>query len=716
MSPLDSSKPLSPSRASRPARSSPPERAPHSLTDSDDLPSGIPPILSAVPTFGALLAALGRRWLLALVVVLTGGALTAALICFLVPARYTGEMRIQIRRPPDYMPGSADNSTMDDYLRSQAQFIRSARVINAALQRDEVRILEMIAAHTDDSTWLTKDLLIKAATGENILPIKLTGDDPEDTSRFLTGLFNAYKAELHKDRLQQLDRLQRIVAKDEEELISLSKKLPPSEVHQLELASTSVTRARAELRLAQANLDTHKNERVTVDSRTVADAVEDALRLDPEIVDITKSIAFLRREIERLRLTLKDPNDPRIVKDREEHDQLKDDLRIAREQLMEKKERQLRESARRAHDTELKKLEEKVARWKEEESAWAGEILRLEGGMNPELRSLDARRKVLETVRNQTLQTITRIQRDGTEIPWVSQLGLPNTPSTKDRSQQLKAAGAGTVFMMGLLLFGVAYTEFRSRKASSSDEITFGLGIPTVGTLPLLPAQVRQAALSATTPRDLQWEGRLTEAVDAVRTFLLRSLGDGPHVVLVTSAVQGEGKTSLASQLAASLARAWRKTLLIDGDLRKPAAHQLFDLPGEPGFSDVLRGETDPADVIKQTAVSRLWLMPAGQWDPHAHQALAQEGVATLFEHLKEEFDLIIVDSCPVLPVTDTLLLGQNVDTVLLSVLKGTSRLPMVYAARQRLGALDIPVLGTVFVGGSSALGGLDIQYPHPSR
>jgi capsular exopolysaccharide synthesis family protein len=270
--------------------------------------------------------------------------------------------------------------------------------------------------------------------------------------------------------------------------------------------------------------------------------------------------------------------------------------------------------------------------------------------------------------------------------------------------------------MMGLLLFGFAFTEFRSRKVNSSDEITLGLGISTVGTLPLLPAQVRQAALSATTSRDLQWEGRLTEAVDAVRTFLLRSLGEGPHVVLVTSAVQGEGKTSLASQLAASLARAWRKTLLIDGDLRKPAAHQLFDLPGEPGFSDVLRGETDPADVIKQTGVSRLWLMPAGQWDPHAQQALAQEGVATLFEHLKEEFDLIIVDSCPVLPVTDTLLLGQHVDTVLLSVLKGTSRLPMVYAARQRLGALDIPVLGTVFVGGSSALGGLDIQYPHPSR
>src|SRR5262249_41063767 len=158
---------------------------------------------------------------------------------------------------------------------------------------------------------------------------------------------------------------------------------------------------------------------------------------------------------------------------------------------------------------------------------------------------------------------------------------------------------------------------------------------------------------------------------------------------------------------AASMARSWRKTLLIDGDLRKPAAHQLFDLPIEPGLSEVLRNEAEPAAGIKATAVSRLWLMPAGQWDPPAQQALAPDGVGTLFEHLKEEYDLIVVDSCPVLPVADTLLLGQHVDTVLLSVLRGTSRLPAIYGARQRLAALDIPVLGAVFVGGSSSLGGL---------
>src|SRR5262249_15608046 len=151
-------------------------------------------------------------------------------------------------------------------------------------------------------------------------------------------------------------------------------------------------------------------------------------------------------------------------------------------------------------------------------------------------------------------------------------------------------------------------------------------------------------------------------------------------------------------------ARGWRKTLLIDGDLRKPAVHQLFGLEVEPGLSEVLRRELEVVEVIPPPAQKLNWLrvMPAGQWDNEALEALAQPRVADFFEQLKEEYEFIIVDSCPVLPVADTLLLGQHADTVLLSVLRGTSRLPSVYAARQRLAALDIPVLGAVVIGGTS--------------
>jgi capsular exopolysaccharide synthesis family protein len=226
------------------------------------------------------------------------------------------------------------------------------------------------------------------------------------------------------------------------------------------------------------------------------------------------------------------------------------------------------------------------------------------------------------------------------------------------------------------------------------------LGINLLGALPNLPARARGPLPQDARPRDLAWQNRLNEAVDAIRTRLLHESRAGEtRVIMVTSAVSGEGKTSLAGQLAASLARAWKNTLLVDGDLRHPAAHRLFDASQEPGFSELLRGEVTAAAAVRPTPLSRLWLMPAGQWDSHAVQALAQDQVKSLLTQLKEHYDFVVIDSCPVLPVADSLLLGQHVDAVVFSVLRDVSRIPAVHAAGQRLSQLGIRVLGAVAIG-----------------
>jgi capsular exopolysaccharide synthesis family protein len=169
--------------------------------------------------------------------------------------------------------------------------------------------------------------------------------------------------------------------------------------------------------------------------------------------------------------------------------------------------------------------------------------------------------------------------------------------------------------------------------------------------------------------------------------------------VLVTSAAPGEGKTTLAGHLAGSLARAGRKTLLIDGDLRRPAVHQMFELPLQPGFSEVLLAEVEAPEAVQETPVHGLWVMTAGQWDREVLQALARDGLEGALDKLREEFDFIVIDSHPVLPAADTLLLAQRADAVILAVLREVSQAPRVYAASQRLAALGVRVLGAVVNG-----------------
>jgi capsular exopolysaccharide synthesis family protein len=229
-----------------------------------------------------------------------------------------------------------------------------------------------------------------------------------------------------------------------------------------------------------------------------------------------------------------------------------------------------------------------------------------------------------------------------------------------------------------------------------------GLWLNVIGTVPSLATGGNRKGEIA----------RLQESVDAIRTVLLHQSRQQPlHVVMVTSASSREGKTTLATQLAASLARAWKRTLVIDADMRHPSAHSVFDAPAEPGLAEVLRGEVDVAGAIRATPHGRLWLLPAGNGDAHAFQALAQDSVRTLLEQLKQQYDFIVIDTPPVLPVTDPMLVGQHVDGVLFAILKDVSRAPAIYAAQQKLAPLGVRTLGAVVLGADSEFA-TDYRYP----
>jgi capsular exopolysaccharide synthesis family protein len=291
---------------------------------------------------------------------------------------------------------------------------------------------------------------------------------------------------------------------------------------------------------------------------------------------------------------------------------------------------------------------------------------------------------------------------------------LEEAYSIPDKDGRLKKSGMAGGGVFALVVFAITFLEFRSRRLSSVDEVVRGLRLKLVGTLPSVPRRARAGA--AKRPKDVRSLHQLNESVDSMRTTLLHAAEtDRLRVVLVTSAVGGEGKTMTSSHLAVSLARAGRNVLLIDADLRRPALQKLFGLALQPGLSELLRGETDAAGAVQPGPVAGLSVMCAGASNGQAIQALSQPILRQIFDGLRGAYDFIVVDSAPVLPVADSQLLGQQADGVILSVLRDVSRLPQVYAAYERLAHLKVRILGAVMNGADGGVYGSSYEYGQPA-
>jgi len=249
------------------------------------------------------------------------------------------------------------------------------------------------------------------------------------------------------------------------------------------------------------------------------------------------------------------------------------------------------------------------------------------------------------------------------------------------------------VFVAGFGL--LVLHEYRTRPVTRARDAADGLGLRLLGTVPTLGARGGRGGRYNADPHRA-----LAEAIDTTRTMVLYGAADRRvRTLLVTSAVDGEGKTSLAGHLAISLTRAGFRTLLVDGDVQAPSAHALFGIPGAPGLCEVLRGEATATDAVRPTALPGLSVLPAGEWDLIARQALVGHRWKAIKEELEAGYDFVVVDSGPVLLVSDSLLMARDADGVLLSVLLDVSRVASVEETRDRLKTVGANVLGVVVNG-----------------
>lgn len=689
------------------------------------VPTTLPTALNSRPNALALLKALRRRWLLAAFAGVLCAVLAATATWYFFPQKYTALTTVQV--PIDFpvvLPYRAPQIDLVNHQRNQISLVKSRLVLNTALKDRRVAELSVVREQTDPLDWLERQLQADFFIAGEILRISITGDRPQELIVLVDSVRDAYLKEFReKEQLAKIERLNTLgqMRQDYEGKLSGRKK----ERKELEKqgVSRNMTRQEAKIHFVESDLAFAERElgRLREDlskaNLDLAAALEKekqlaALELPANLSEDTfkndRVAQQLHREVEKLQEhALASEKQYALGKRAPQVRKLYEELGAKRKELA----AHLKDSLRAQSKKEIIDLQTKISVYQTARAEMEKETGRLRQRLEDMQKKTDVFQEiqedtsVLDGILNKILSEEQALQLDMAAPRRVRILdeGYAKPPSTTTRPMAAGMAGLGG---LGLVLLAISWWEFRARRIETVDEVIQGLGLKLVGAIP----DLSHRWFGHRRGKEERTQHLFVESIDTTRTVLLEGAraelacrgDDGhtiPQVVMVTSAHGGEGKTSLTTHLAASLAQIGHKTLLIDADLRNPTAHRIIGLSSEPGYCELLRGEVELADVIRSTPIEGLWMITGGRWDNRATRALAQPRTGALIEQLRADFEFILIDSSPVLPVVDPLLLSRHVDIVLLSVLCNVSRMKNVYAACQRLTMVGVRSLRAVMSG-----------------
>jgi capsular exopolysaccharide synthesis family protein len=647
------------------------------------------------------------------------------------------------------------------YQKSQTAMITSRLVLNAVLKDAEVAKLSILPGNPDAQIdWLQKELKVDFKTGPEFMKVSMVGYRPEEMKTLLNAIAAVYLKEVvYKERTRKqgrLNQLKEIQRKNEDTLRSLREAvrnlvlalgagndkamevkqrfaaealgLEEKELHQVQ---SELRRLKIELKamegpeqalesqdrveghggaLGFAEKELHQVQselrRLNIELKAMESQLEKAIDKEQVVAQLFAKWEHHKEELDRaIQKAVRGKNEPAL---RPKFDQLKTieaELKAARDRVRpEVKERLLAQAGGhlRAPVAELRRRLEFSL---ELENSLQESVDRLrKQTISTNVGQADVESFRLEIAHAEKLseRVAAEVENLKVEVDAPRRVDLLEDASaglgTLERQRTKATAGAGVAAL--LLVVGlIAWREYRYRRLDSAHELTHDLGIRVVGTLPVTRSPTRSLLPWRAAESDA-WLDTLTESVDATRTSLLHIARENDtRVVLVTSARDGEGKTSLSCHLAGSLARAGFRTLLIDGDMRRPAIQRAFGITAREGLSELLRQQVELGPVVHETAIAGLWLIAAGQWNQSATSALARTRLPALLDMLREQYEYIIIDSAPLLPVVDSLLIGQHADGVILSVMREVSQLPLVNTAVERLESVGVRLLGVIVNG-----------------
>jgi polysaccharide biosynthesis transport protein len=275
------------------------------------------------------------------------------------------------------------------------------------------------------------------------------------------------------------------------------------------------------------------------------------------------------------------------------------------------------------------------------------------------------------------------------------------------------------ILLVGALIglmggIGLAYiAHWTDLSFRTPDDVRRQLALPLVGHIPSFNARSAQAngvrEDSILDPSILvhhRSKSREAESFRGVRTALFFSArAKSVKIVQVTSPNSGDGKTTTAANLAVSIAQSEKKVIIVDADLRRPRIHRLFGLANERGLSNILTGDAELQQVVQETEVPGLHVLTTGGSPPNPAELLVLPRFKELLEQLRREYEFVVIDSPPLLAVTDPCTVATHVDGVFLVIRLSKNARPNALRAREILAALGVSVIGAIVNGVSTKRG-----------
>lgn len=291
----------------------------------------------------------------------------------------------------------------------------------------------------------------------------------------------------------------------------------------------------------------------------------------------------------------------------------------------------------------------------------------------------------------------------------VDHAAIPKTPIGPKRMQAIALAA------MFALIIGIAlarYLDYMDDSVRTSEDVELFLRLPALAVIPTVGISARRRLLSAMPGRRNGHDGgpelllnssqrsALAESYRQLRTLvLLSSAGGAPKTLLVTSSQPGEGKTTTVVNTAMVLAQTGAKVVIVDGDMRRPRLHSIFNVDNDKGLSSILSSKMTEAEMlchVRQHEESSLYLLPSGRLPPNPAELLGSAQLRALMSVLENTFTHVVIDSPPVASFTDGVLLSSVADGVLLVVHGGAASRHIVRRAKQLLSDVGAKVFGVV--------------------